>query len=439
MYVPEPHEKELDEMFAEAVAMPQEEVEKGTPMIWVHSVPLSAASLIMLRPYKWLTGDVIYCYLKTVAPETAEVVSTFATECLFAGQDTEKAVEKAARVSRRLIKEIKDNLRITIVFPMALPGHWTLAIYYRFTGEIMYIDSTKDVITASGAKATERLRAFVEYTKLSLTSKETYVTYPKVADSSRYPTQYNDYDCGVFVCEYAKLILRNEDCSFREEDCVEIRRSILYSLYRENASSLLNEEEDEAFQKEETETVEVLVEELEELAVGPETPQRAEQKPDKPVEPERVASQLANLAVEPRPKYMGDDEKLEKLRKGQEPFVDFDADKKPFTANANGDWKRMLTLKEVLEALSANTQEAWEILALILRHDPVIAVRWMVKVNSDTSVAAHPQNFRFGNFTNYKRVCRIMNRESPGHLLVNPHSNVQRKKPRNNRGRWNPY
>ena len=44
------------------------------------------------------------------------------------------------------------------------------------------------------------------------------------------PAQNNGYDCGVFVCQYAKVVVRGVRFNFRSKDMQVIRRTMIWEI-----------------------------------------------------------------------------------------------------------------------------------------------------------------------------------------------------------------
>ena len=98
---------------------------------------------------------------------------------------------------------------------------------------------------------------------------------------------------------------------------------------------------------------------------------------------------------------------LEALRKTEVPFIDVNEEGKTFTANANGDWKRMLKLSEILTHLG---EGAWAIIEDEIRDNP----SWFQSVH-DNRVAngQGPLVFQYGRLNLLKEIIRIVKKHHP--------------------------
>lgn len=99
-------------------------------------------------------------------------------------------------------------------------GHWTLAVIDMEFKTIKYYDSfngsEKDFVLTL-------LQTFL--TKNYDTECQWEGEYVEGT-----PKQKNGYDCGVFVCQYAKYISSSQPMSFTQDDMVDIRQKMVVEL-----------------------------------------------------------------------------------------------------------------------------------------------------------------------------------------------------------------
>ena len=53
----------------------------------------------------------------------------------------------------------------------------------------------------------------------------------KACSKEKVPQQANNFDCGVFICQYARSLSQDEDLMFKQENMARIRDRIKTELY----------------------------------------------------------------------------------------------------------------------------------------------------------------------------------------------------------------
>ena len=106
-----------------------------------------------------------------------------------------------------------------LIFPVHLEecAHWCLTAADVANKQITYFDSLKK----QNLKCVEVLRNYVQ--ELSAQS------YSIKQDKS-IPMQTNSYDCGVFICMYARCLAENSAFNFSQRDTPAIRKHIVLEL-----------------------------------------------------------------------------------------------------------------------------------------------------------------------------------------------------------------
>ena len=112
-----------------------------------------------------------------------------------------------------------------ILMPIHRNDHWTLIKIDNTTSQVIYYDSI--IGSRRLSNAPKLIKRFLER-KLSSVG-ETRKFQVKIEDKA--PVQGNGYDCGVFVCQNAEKIARNEFVNTKQEDMPEARKRMMIELY----------------------------------------------------------------------------------------------------------------------------------------------------------------------------------------------------------------
>ena len=112
--------------------------------------------------------------------------------------------------------------------------HWTCVVIYMQKKCIKYYD-------AKHGNGDHYLNYLFRYLQDEWKDKKGYELPNKedwVLDSTSdgIPKQYNDFDCGVFVCMFVNYIFQGLELSFREDDMPHFRKRIALSIMNNRVS-----------------------------------------------------------------------------------------------------------------------------------------------------------------------------------------------------------
>ena len=115
-----------------------------------------------------------------------------------------------------------------VFFPINIHGlHWALAVAFMQSKKIMYYDSQ----SGPGKLYLEALRRYIG-DEARAKKRPFSETEWKLLDAS-VPQQRNGYDCGVFTCMFADLVLDDIDVSNLDQSMMQdFRRKICYAILR---------------------------------------------------------------------------------------------------------------------------------------------------------------------------------------------------------------
>lgn len=113
---------------------------------------------------------------------------------------------------------------------MCLPSlqtHWTVAVIFMQSKEVMYLDSFGD----AGEDVLAALLKYVQDETADKLHTEFDRSAWKVrAPPDRLPSQSNGFDCGVFLCMFVDHLLAQRPFKFSQADAPAYRRYIAHSI-----------------------------------------------------------------------------------------------------------------------------------------------------------------------------------------------------------------
>ena len=392
-------------------------------------IDITVRSLRKLVGKGWLFCDTVEAYMRMFA-ETDKSIGVMGT--FLWTQLSTKGPKYAISRNRKTIEDLKTKNLILIPINLAEDQHWIMAAVYLRSQEIHIYDSCVDTNRTGVGNVLK------EFFLMNGLFRHCEVVFEQ---KTSIPRQTNSYDCGAFVCRFARCLILDIKMDFTEEEMPEIRRKLLHELI--TARPLPRTDAEKTF-------VEIIME-VEELC---KTSTLSLEKTQETMEVDSSSGIKAEQNEEPFSTIQGiqinlennerfdDDEakqasssrlyqatplELDTLRRGEVPFVDIDRDGKEFTANTGGDWKKMLKLSEILSSLSADKQEAWRILFEKLEEDPGTALKWFRNSGKEKEKPT-PFQFRFGRLNNIQKIKKFIEQAYPCVKIEGLHESSIRKK-----------
>ena len=414
---PEPKDEQLDEqimeMFTKPMYLESEEI-IGT----VGGVSLCERSIGSLRPKTWLWGEPIQAYLNLYAQNSYH---TLVLSPYLPYELGEKGVDEVLKSWRGTLSKITKE-KTQILVPIQLGVHWTLCV----------LDRSKTLMTYYDGHLEEPEHMMILLSSLFVKAG-IIPTNAKFLYEKDIPVQTNDFDCGIFIAQYGRCIIEGKPFNFHENDMEDIRRSMLYKILRKLKEPIQDPKSNSEERKTtcdksndnmpKNETIKTTAHVVEVSANDDEGIITADEGKGSD---NGQGNEVTMEDFSETPLLSGPSEE-------KEPFVEVTEDGKEFTGNAYGDWKRMLKLSEVLKSFSDDPDVAWSILEKRIKENPEVALKWLKQVPPPRTNPG-PMHFRFGKFSNFKKVKRIFERWNPSLTYENPHytatHRARKKKPR---------
>ena len=113
------------------------------------------------------------------------------------------------------------NKRLLLV-PIHLGTHWCLAAVNFRDQQLCYYDS----LNGTNKRCLELLKEYImSLSELHVVNNKWCTVFPH-----KLPQQKNHYDCGVFICMYARQLACNGSFNFTQQDIIQIRRHMVIEL-----------------------------------------------------------------------------------------------------------------------------------------------------------------------------------------------------------------
>lgn len=175
-------------------------------------ITLRRDDIEVLTGTNWLNDNIIDFYFQMIEAENDSIKcfrSQFLSLFMRSGHD---------------IFHSSDNLNLfnfdLILVPVYLPSHWALIAVYPREHHLVYLDSKLN----SGIVYLEAMRSYLR----NVTGEEQWT----IATNQDIPRQFNNHDCGVFVCEFGIRLARKIEFNFAENQMSTIRERMKTAIKR---------------------------------------------------------------------------------------------------------------------------------------------------------------------------------------------------------------
>lgn len=124
------------------------------------------------------------------------------------------------------VKEVNIFDMKLILVPIHLGTHWCLATIDLHNHQFYYYDSMK----GSNSTCLQHLKAFItKRATVMAATHHKFLEWP-VIHQRNIPGQTNQFDCGIFVCMYARMLAEEIPFNFSQRDIPVIRKHIVLEL-----------------------------------------------------------------------------------------------------------------------------------------------------------------------------------------------------------------
>lgn len=179
----------------------------------------------------WLSDDIIdyYFLLMNERNESKGLPKTYSMPAniwTFYSKHGYEAVLK-----RVWMKTFRLNFDILLI-PICESSvkHWCLATVDLRLQTIRYFDSLN---FGNAENSLNKVFEFLNFQSQRENKCELNLNEWNLEIATNIPKQENDYDCGVFCCQFAEFISRDRQLNFEQNDMKYFRQKMLYEIYRE--------------------------------------------------------------------------------------------------------------------------------------------------------------------------------------------------------------
>lgn len=276
-----------------------------------------------------------------------------------------------------------------IIVPINEGNHYTLIVVRTDTKDIEYYNSFwRGNLGVS--KKFKTVKLFIE--KLLSVNLTTRV----ITDL---PSQYDKTSCGIYTVLFGQHVLDGLDLSgITDEQIPAIRYQLASKLLQRPSSTLLMDHRSVKNETDDTFTGDAG--EVEDNN----TDYTYVQDKYLPIVP-MIASLNINKE-EDKPEYPSYETSIQLAKELNTPFRGYDLSGRLVTFNAQGDWRRMLSVTEIVNHLSpSNPKEGREMLREKILSEPDVALGWVSLYKDPKTVSQNSMfNFCFNTFGNFKIV-----------------------------------
>ncbi|XP_074602216.1 sentrin-specific protease 1-like [Brevipalpus obovatus] len=205
----------------------------------VDDIQVTVRDLEKLCGLNWLTDPAIAFYLWMITDRSARNRDYLKVHC-FSSYFYTKLTRKdygGPKAVMRWTRKMDVLSYDLLLFPIHLPGHWTLAAISTRDQTINYYDSL-------GGENEEVLRVIMDYWENEYKTRK-----GEVLDTSKWksqvvkniPRQANTCDCGVYLCKFSERLAANKPFNFSQRHIPFIRQCMIYEICKKKLFSDLDE------------------------------------------------------------------------------------------------------------------------------------------------------------------------------------------------------
>ena len=219
----------------EVTSFLNQRVSSNTVVAKAFRIDLTLSELVALKPGKWLDDHVIDIYL---AAQLDNLKQVYVFSALFMTTLKEFGLKR----TKKRLKGFKNIFEPEkLIIPLHVHGnHWTLAVVDNKKKSIYYYDSmsgyehqdSNNKPTGKTSSSIHELRLLKEYLQIQSevlgTGDSEYLIY----DRMPCPQQHNGSDCGVFMCETAVRVARNQPLTHKQSDMPTVRQRMALCILK---------------------------------------------------------------------------------------------------------------------------------------------------------------------------------------------------------------
>jgi len=202
----------------------------------INKIQLTRSDFATLKEEGWLNDKIIDAYFQLIMDRSLEsprFKKVYAFTTYFYSALESKGFSGVSRWTSKVDIFLFDILLV----PINSQSHWTLLVFNVKENRISYLDSMfyRESDEISNSMGQFHMQDFVNYLEQESMDKRGIpydssnlrpLSFPNL------PFQLNEFDCGVFICQYANDITKStfNGSNFSQEDSRSMRRQICYEL-----------------------------------------------------------------------------------------------------------------------------------------------------------------------------------------------------------------
>lgn len=180
----------------------------------------------VMKPNEWFFDSAIDSYMDLIAQEFPRVRAIarfhYPYEMMAEWDSTKRQIQHLNELT--IFKDVD-----IVLIPVVVNYHWTLAVIRPKLHKIQYYNSFLPCLSTK--KVPDIFDKLTKYVRFQFQNEMGYqldMSDWTMEYDKNIPQQTNNYDCGVFICAYAKYIARSMplENAFTENDMIDFRQKI---------------------------------------------------------------------------------------------------------------------------------------------------------------------------------------------------------------------
>ena len=371
------------------------ELHQDTLIAQVNEYELYPNHFKKLLTNEWLTSEIICASIQIIKCEAFKF-----TLLPYLSVDLKNRTPETVMKLKQKAYEKRIIPGSILLIPLSSGIHWTLAAVYVEAGKIDYFDSYRK--TNYPDQLAEKTRRF-----LQLFFRKQF----DIIVRTDIPQQKNGHDCGVYVVKFAQHVLLSTPLDFDDSEMPSIRRELCTQLRK------LPDTPIETSEYRDANSTDYDIEDMEiqtDKCSSGETDQLTD-----------CLSKMSNLKVTDG--LLSYEKSIKTVQHSQQPFMGLNKDGNSMTYNTKGDWRRMLSMVEILKYINPqNAKAAWKVIDEEVKNNPVLVQNW----NNRAPGMGQPHtahSFRWNGLGNFHRAKQALKKH---HKITIKSPQIKEKKKR---------
>ena len=204
-----------------------EKADKTEILISKFGLNLTRDDLLTLKNKNWLNDNIVNFYMELIDQRNRQNPNTPKTFCFSTFLFVSLVAGGYPRV-KNFTRKTDIFEKDLVIIPIFKTSHWRLVVVKINSKEIVYLDS----LNLDGSDILAQIKTYLVEEHRTKKGSHLNISEWKAFSLPDTPQQNNSYDCGAFMCHFAKTISNNEQIEIKPTDIPNLRELMCYEILK---------------------------------------------------------------------------------------------------------------------------------------------------------------------------------------------------------------